>query len=91
LTSRCAYRQWHPFHDEELCAAEAGVLRSEEVGKGNRRGGSEDGFRRTIDTGEGKMSALEAVILLIDHVEHHRGQAVVYLRFKGIKPADYRF
>jgi uncharacterized damage-inducible protein DinB len=37
------------------------------------------------------MTALEAVILAFDHVEHHRGQCIVYLRVKGIKPVDYRF
>ena len=25
------------------------------------------------------------------HTAHHRGQAEVYLRVKGIKPPDYRF
>ena len=25
------------------------------------------------------------------HTSHHRGQAVIYLRVKGIKPPDYRF
>ena len=24
-----------------------------------------------------------------DHITHHRGQAVVYLRFKGIEPPEY--
>jgi uncharacterized damage-inducible protein DinB len=38
-----------------------------------------------------KMTALEAVMLVFDHTEHHRGQAIVYLRYKGIKPVDYRF
>ena len=46
---------------------------------------------KTVESGEGKMTALEAIVLLMDHVEHHRGQAIVYLRFKGIKPVDYRF
>jgi uncharacterized damage-inducible protein DinB len=50
-----------------------------------------DLLTKIIDTGEGKMTANEAMMLLFDHVEHHRGQAVVYLRFKGIKPVDYRF
>lgn len=46
---------------------------------------------RIVDTGEGKMTALEAVLLAFDHTEHHRGQAIVYLRYKGIKPVDFRF
>jgi uncharacterized damage-inducible protein DinB len=39
----------------------------------------------------GKMTALEAVIFAMDHIEHHRGQCIVYLRVKGIKPVDYDF
>ncbi len=50
-----------------------------------------DLLNKTVESGEGKMTAMEAIILLIDHVEHHRGQAIVYLRYKGIKPVDYRF
>ena len=46
---------------------------------------------RFVDSGEGKMTALEAVLMAFDHVEHHRGQAIVYLRVKGIRPVDYRF
>lgn len=29
------------------------------------------------------------LMLLADHVTHHRGQLLVYLRLKGIKPPDY--
>jgi len=43
------------------------------------------------DFGEGKMSGLDALLLAADHATHHRGQCIVYLRVKGIKPADYRF
>jgi len=46
---------------------------------------------KIVDTGQGKMTALEAIILTLNHAEHHRGQAIVYLRVKGIKPTDYRF
>ena len=45
----------------------------------------------TIDTGEGKMTGLELLLLATDHTAHHRGQCVVYLRAKNIKPADYDF
>jgi uncharacterized damage-inducible protein DinB len=38
-----------------------------------------------------KLNGLEAVMFAADHTAHHRGQLVVYLRVKGIKPADYRF
>jgi uncharacterized damage-inducible protein DinB len=46
---------------------------------------------KIVESGEGKMTALETVLLMFDHTEHHRGQAIVYLRYKGIKPVDYRF
>ncbi|HXJ42442.1 MAG TPA: DinB family protein [Bryobacteraceae bacterium] len=46
---------------------------------------------KIVDTGQGEMTALEAIILTLNHAEHHRGQAIVYLRVKGIKPTDYRF
>lgn len=45
----------------------------------------------TVDTGDGKMTMLEGVMLLIDHSTNHRASAEMYLRVKGIKPADYRF
>jgi uncharacterized damage-inducible protein DinB len=50
-----------------------------------------DLMSRTVEAEGGKMTALEAVMLVFDHTEHHRGQAIVYLRYKGIKPVDYRF
>jgi len=44
-----------------------------------------------VDTGDGKMTMLEGVMLLLDHSTNHRASAEMYLRVKGIKPADYRF
>ena len=38
-----------------------------------------------------KMNGLDALMLAADHTTHHRAQCVVYLRVKGIKPADYRY
>lgn len=52
---------------------------------------SPDKLHNMVDTGEGKMSVLDALLLAADHTAHHRGQCVVYLRVKNIKPADYRF
>ena len=31
------------------------------------------------------------VVVIITHTAHHRGQAEVYLRVKGIKPPAYTF
>ena len=38
-----------------------------------------------------QMSAFETLWSYFTHTAHHRGQAEVYLRVKGIKPPDYVF
>src|SRR5512138_870948 len=38
-----------------------------------------------------KMSGFEWLWSYFTHTAHHRGQAEVYLRVKGIKPPDYAF
>jgi uncharacterized damage-inducible protein DinB len=38
-----------------------------------------------------QMTAFEAFWGAFTHTAHHRGQAEVYLRLKGIKPPDYKF
>jgi uncharacterized damage-inducible protein DinB len=48
-------------------------------------------LKKTYKTPDGAMSGLEAIQFSMDHTTHHRGQCIVYLRVKGIKPADYRF
>lgn len=51
---------------------------------------------KTADLGEkkkffaGPMSKRQIIALMHDHHTHHRGQLVVYLRLKGIKPPSYR-
>ena len=37
------------------------------------------------------MTGMELLLFAVDHTAHHRGQLIVYLRAKNIKPADYRF
>jgi uncharacterized damage-inducible protein DinB len=37
----------------------------------------------------GIMTKRRILLLMTDHVTHHRGQLVVYLRLNGIKPPDY--
>ena len=44
-----------------------------------------------VDTGDGKMSRYEGVLLAFDHTAHHRAQTLVYLRLKGIVPTEYKF
>ena len=37
------------------------------------------------------LTGFEWLLAYFTHTAHHRGQAEVYLRVKGIKPPDYRF
>ena len=39
----------------------------------------------------GKITGMELYFLAVDHTAHHRGQCIVYLRMKGIKPTAYQF
>jgi len=38
----------------------------------------------------GPMSKRKVILLLHDHLTHHRGQLIVYARLKGVKPPKYR-
>jgi uncharacterized damage-inducible protein DinB len=40
---------------------------------------------------DGMMTGLEMVMFLLDHTTHHRASAEMYLRAKGITPAEYQF
>lgn len=42
-------------------------------------------------TPDGKLNGDELLLALYVHLAHHRGQAEVYLRNKGIKPPSYVF
>jgi uncharacterized damage-inducible protein DinB len=41
--------------------------------------------------GRASGSGREALLNMYVHVAHHRGQAIVYLRLKGVKPPEYEF
>lgn len=43
-----------------------------------------------VDFFAGPMTKRRVMFLLTDHVTHHRGQLVVYLRLNGIEPPRYR-
>lgn len=43
------------------------------------------------DSPDGRMPGREVLLALYVHVAHHRGQAEIYLRDKGITPPSYRF
>jgi hypothetical protein len=44
-----------------------------------------------VGTGTRKMTGFEWLWSYFTHTAHHRGQAEVYLRIKGIKPPTYTF
>ena len=46
---------------------------------------------KTYNSGEGTMTGLEMLMFLMDHTTHHRASAEMYLRAKGITPAEYQF
>jgi uncharacterized damage-inducible protein DinB len=46
---------------------------------------------KTYNTGEGTATGLDLLLELLDHTTHHRASAEMYLRAKGITPAEYQF
>jgi len=46
---------------------------------------------KTYSSGEGSMTGLELLMFILDHNTHHRASAEMYLRAKGITPANYEF
>ena len=46
---------------------------------------------KTYSSGEGSMTGLELLMFVLDHTTHHRASAEMYLRAKGITPAEYQF
>ena len=44
-----------------------------------------------INNSSGTMTGLERLIFVLDHTTHHRASAEMYLRAKGITPAEYEF
>ncbi len=50
-----------------------------------------DQISKSYKSDEGTMSGLELLMGLLDHTTHHRASAEMYLRAKGITPAEYQF
>lgn len=46
---------------------------------------------KTYKTEEGTMTGSDMLLGLLDHTTHHRASAEMYLRAKGITPAEYQF
>lgn len=51
---------------------------------------SEDQLSTVHDSPDGRLPGREILLAMYVHVAHHRGQAEIYLRDKGIKPPSYR-
>jgi len=50
-----------------------------------------DQISKSYTSEEGTMSGLELLLGMLDHTTHHRASAEMYLRAKGITPAEYQF
>jgi len=42
------------------------------------------------DSPDGRLPGREILLAMYVHVAHHRGQAEIYLRDKGLRPPSYR-
>jgi uncharacterized damage-inducible protein DinB len=51
---------------------------------------SEEQLSKVHDSPDGRLAGRELLLAMYIHVAHHRGQAEIYLRDKGIKPPSYR-
>lgn len=47
-------------------------------------------LHKEVAMGENKLVVWKLLLFCVDHISHHRGQMVVYLRLNGIKPPQYR-
>lgn len=48
-------------------------------------------IERTYPGFGGQVTGLEVLMFVLDHTTHHRASAEMYLRAKGIVPAEYEF
>lgn len=46
---------------------------------------------KTISNGSLSEDAVSGFYATLDHITHHRGQAITYLRCKGITPPEYMY
>ena len=51
---------------------------------------TEEQLNKTHNSPDGNLPGREVLLALYFHVAHHRGQAEIYLRDKGIRPPSYR-
>jgi uncharacterized damage-inducible protein DinB len=50
---------------------------------------SEEELNKTHNSPDGRLPGRDILLAMYVHVAHHRGQAEIYLRDKGIKPPSY--
>ena len=53
-------------------------------------GFTEKSAAELVILGSNKLAKWKLILFCVDHIVHHRGQMVTYLRLKGIKPPQYR-
>lgn len=51
---------------------------------------TDDLVNKEITMGKNKLIMWKILLFCVDHITHHRGQMVVYLRLNGLKPPQYR-
>jgi len=51
---------------------------------------TEEQLSKTHNSPDGRLPGREVLLAMYIHVAHHRGQAEIYLRDKGIRPPSYR-
>jgi uncharacterized damage-inducible protein DinB len=51
---------------------------------------TDDQLNSPHNSPDGRLLGREILLAMYIHVAHHRGQAEIYLRDKGIKPPSYR-
>jgi uncharacterized damage-inducible protein DinB len=51
---------------------------------------TDEQLTRAHDSPDGHLPGRDILLAMYVHVAHHRGQAEIYLRDKGIKPPSYR-
>jgi len=51
---------------------------------------TDEQFNKVHNSPDGRLPGREVMLAMYIHVAHHRGQAEIYLRDKGIRPPSYR-
>jgi uncharacterized damage-inducible protein DinB len=51
---------------------------------------TEEQLKNSHNSPDGRLPGRDVLLAMFVHVAHHRGQAEIYLRDKGIKPPSYR-